>query len=443
MSVVKIMKKFKVVTLGCKVNAYESEAISNMLIEEGYERCEDNSDVVVINTCSVTSTSDSKSRQKIRHEIANNPNAIVCVMGCYSQVKADEVKEIEGVSVVIGTKYRNKIIDLIKEYEINKKQIVLIEDSNTFNKFEDLCVIDYFSNTRAYLKIQDGCNNFCSYCIIPYTRGRVRSKDKDLIIKEANNLVKRGYKELVLTGIHTGGYGIDLDNYRFEDLLEDMVKEVKGIERIRISSIEIHELTDKVIELMKNNKVFVNHLHVPLQSGCNATLKRMNRKYDTKYFIERIKLIKEAIKDCSITTDVIVGFPQESEEEFKETCDTIREIGFTKIHVFPFSSRSGTVASKMSPQINGNVKKERVSQLIKLSKELGKKYYDKFLGKEVEVLFETYDNNIVTGYSSNYLKIHCEGNESMLNKMIKVKVKELIEKDNDYEMKGEIINELC
>lgn len=439
------MNKFKVVTLGCKVNAYESEAVSNMLIEAGYERCENECDVVVINTCSVTSTSDSKSRQKIRHEVINNPNAIICVMGCYSQVKADEVSAISGVNIVIGTKYRNKILDLINEFKLSNKQIIKIEDSNTFNKFEDLNVIDYFSNTRAYLKIQDGCNNFCSYCIIPYTRGRVRSKNKDLIIKEANNLVKKGYKELVLTGIHTGGYGIDLDNYRFEDLLEDMVKQVKGIERIRISSIEIHELTDKVLNLMKNNKVFVNHLHVPLQSGCDSTLKRMNRKYDIKYFIERIKVFKEYIKDCSITTDVIVGFPGESDEEFNETCNNIRKIGFTKIHVFPFSSRSGTVASKMTPQINGDVKKKRVNTLIKLSKELGKEYYSKFIGKDIEVLIETYDNvsKMVTGYSSNYIKIHCVGEENLLNKLVNVRVTELIEKDNDYEMKGEIVNELC
>lgn len=437
-----IMKKFKVVTLGCKVNSYESEAVSNMFIEAGYERTDNNSDVIVINTCSVTSTSDSKSRQRIRHEIKENPNAIICVMGCYSQVKSEEVKNIEGVNIIIGTKYRNKIVDLLKEYEINKKQIVMIEDSNTFTKFEDLCVIDYFSNTRAYLKIQDGCNNFCSYCIIPYTRGRVRSKNKDLIIKEANILVKKGYKELVLTGIHTGGYGIDLENYRFEDLLEDMVREIKGIDRIRISSIEIHELTDKVLKLMKNNKVFVNHLHIPLQSGCDNTLKAMNRKYDVKYFIDRIKAIKEFIEDCSITTDVIVGFPGESDDDFKETCNNIRKIGFTKIHVFPFSSRSGTVASKMSNQINGNVKKKRVNELIRLSKEMGKAYYDKFINQEVEVLFETYDNGIVTGYTSNYLKIHCKGDESLLNKIVKVKVLELVEKDNDYEMKGEIIDEL-
>ena len=438
------MKKYKVVTLGCKVNAYESEAVGNIFEDNGYVRSENEADVVIINTCSVTSTSDSKSRQKIRHEIASNPKAVICVMGCYSQVRADEVKAIDGVNVVIGTQYRNKLYNLVSEYRKNKKQIVLVDDSSNIKNFEDLSVIDYFSNTRAYLKIQDGCNNFCSYCIIPFTRGRVRSKDKDLIIKESNHLVARGYKELVLTGIHTGGYSLDLDNYRFADLLKDMVDKVKGIERIRVSSIEINELTDEVLNIMKNNKVFVNHLHIPLQSGCNETLKRMNRKYNVDYFMERIKKIKKNINDCSITTDVIVGFPNESEEEFETTCNNIRKIGFTKIHVFPFSSRSGTVASKMKGHITGDVKKQRVNKLIQLSKEMGKEYYSKFLDRDIEVLFETYDNDskMVTGYSSNYLKVHCLGNKKLINRICKVRIKELVETNNDYEMKGEIVDDL-
>lgn len=439
-----LMKKFKIVTLGCKVNSYESEAVSNMFEAAGYIRCEDCADIVIINTCSVTSTSDSKSRQRIRREIKENKDAIVCVMGCYSQVKAKEASSIVGVSIVIGTKYRDKIVELVKEYEVTGKQIVMIENSNDFKKFEDLNVIDYFSNTRAYLKIQDGCNNFCSYCIIPYTRGRVRSKDKNLIINEANNLVKRGYKELVLTGIHTGGYGIDLENYRFEDLLKDMSQQINGIDRIRISSIEIHELNDEVIEIMKNNKMFVNHFHIPLQSGCNDTLKRMNRKYDINYFINRVGKLRESFVDCNLTTDVIVGFPGETDDDFKETCENIRKIGFTKIHVFPFSSREGTVASRLPNQINGNIKKKRVNELIKISKELGEIYYSKFIGKEIEVLFETYDNerNTLSGYTSNYIKVNCEGDETLLNTIVKVKLKELIEKDNDYEMRGEILSEL-
>ena len=412
-----------------------------MFEEKGYIRSENEADIIIINTCSVTSTSDSKSRQKIRHEIKENMSAIMCVMGCYSQVKAEEVSNIPGVSIVIGTKYRNKLVDLVEEYEKNKNQIVMIEDSDTFKKFEDLNVIDYYSNTRAYLKIQDGCNNFCSYCIIPYTRGRVRSKDKNLIIREATNLVNKGYKELVLTGIHTGGYGIDLENYRFEDLLYDISKEVKGIDRIRISSIEIHELNDKVIEVMQNNKMFVNHFHIPLQSGCDDTLKRMNRKYDIAYFKGQVKKLKESFENCNLTTDVIVGFPGETDEDFRETCKNIKELGFTKIHVFPFSSREGTVASRLPNQINGNIKKKRVNELIALSKELGKKYYNKFLGQEIEVLFETYDNEskMLSGYTSNYIKVNCKGEKTLINTICKVKLNELLEKDNDYEMKGEII----
>lgn len=441
MSVVSVVKTFKIVTLGCKVNTYESEAISNIFLDNGYVRREDVADVVIINTCSVTSTSDSKSRQRIRHEINNNPGAVICVMGCYSQVRAEEVRNINGVSIVIGTKYRHKLFDLVEKYYREQKQIVLIEDSNTFKEFEDLSVINYFSNTRAYLKIQDGCNNFCSYCIIPYTRGRVRSKNPDLIINEANNLAQKGYKEMVLTGIHTGGYGIDFDNYRFADLLEDIAKEVKGIERIRISSIEIHELSDRILSLINKNRLFVNHFHIPLQSGCDSTLKRMNRKYDTTYFLDRVNKIKDSIIDCNLTTDVIVGFPGETDEEFKNTCDFIEKIGFTKIHVFPFSSREGTVAAKMQNQVPGNIKKERVNKLIELSKKLGKKYYSKFIGEDIDVLFETYDENtgMISGYSSNYIKIQCLGDKCLLNTISKVKLNKLIEKDSDYEVEGELV----
>ena len=437
------VKKFKIVTLGCKVNSYESEAIANVFENNGYERSDSEPDVIIINTCSVTSTSDSKSRQKIRHEIKENKNAVMCVMGCYSQVKAEEVKKIEGVNIVIGTRYRNKLLELVDAYLLNKEQIVLVENSSSFNKFEDLNVIDYYSNTRAYLKIQDGCDNYCSYCIIPYTRGPIKSKDKNLIINEANNLAKKGYKELILTGIHTGKYGCDLKNYKFEDLLKDISNNVK-IERIRISSIEINELNDKIISIMKSNKMFVNHFHVPLQSGCDDTLKRMNRKYNISEFVERCEVLKKNFKDCSLTTDVIVGFPGESDEDFKTTCENIKKIGFTKIHVFPFSSREGTVASKLPNQINGNIKKKRVNELIKLSKEMGKEYYSKFIDEKIDVLFEIYDNDckVLSGYTSNYIKVNCIGNSNYINKMKTVRLTKLVEKDNDYEMEGEIVDEL-
>ena len=436
------MKYFKVVNLGCKVNAYESDAIANMLEDKGYILSDVNPDLIVVNTCSVTATSDSKSRQKIRHLIKEHPNAIVCVMGCYSQMNAKEASEIDGVGVVIGTKYRDKILDYALLYEQTGNKIINIEDSNLEKKFENLVVYNFYQNTRAYLKIQDGCNNFCSYCIIPYTRGRVRSKDKDLVIKEAQVLVDRGYKELVLTGIHTGAYGIEFDNYTFFDLLKDLVSKVKGLKRLRISSIEINELTDEIIDFISENKIVVNHLHVPIQSGCSETLKRMNRKYDVSRFEERIDIIKNKIKDVSLTTDVIVGFPLETEEEFLVTYNTLKRIGFSRLHVFPFSSREGTVASKMKGHINGNIKKERVNRLISLSKELEKEYYSRFLNKELEVLFEENKNGFYKGYTTNYIKVSVNTTEDVKGHFKKVKLLELVDKGMDYEMKGEIIDEV-
>ena len=267
-------------------------------------------------------------------------------------------------------------------------KIIKIDDNSTDVKFENLVVYNFYDNTRAYLKIQDGCNNFCSYCIIPYTRGRVRSKPRELVIKEAQTLVNKGYFELVLTGIHTGAYGVEFGDYGFYELLKDILFNVNGLKRLRISSIEINELTDEIIELIKNNKIIVNHLHIPIQSGCSDTLKRMNRKYDVPKFEERIKYIKNNIEDIAITTDVIVGFPNESDEEFKQTYQTLKRIGFSRLHVFPFSSRAGAVASNMNGQIHGNIKKERVNKLISLSKEMEYEYYKNHLNQSVEVLLK-------------------------------------------------------
>ncbi len=436
------MKYFKVVNLGCKVNAYESDAIANLLEDKGYILSDDSPDLIVVNTCSVTATSDSKSRQKIRHLIKEHPEAIVCVMGCYSQMNAKEASEIDGVGVVIGTKYRDKILDYALEYEKTGKKIINIEDSALEKKFENLVVYNFYQNTRAYLKIQDGCNNFCSYCIIPYTRGRVRSKDTDLVIKEAQLLVNRGYKELVLTGIHTGAYGIEFDNYTFFDLLKDLVTKVDGLERLRISSIEINELTDEILDLISNNNIIVNHLHVPIQSGCSETLKRMNRKYDVSRFEERINAIKSKIKDISLTTDVIVGFPQESDEEFNTTYQTLKRIGFSRLHVFPFSSRKGTVASNMKGHINGNIKKERVNRLISLSKELEKEYYSRFLNSELEVLFEENKDGFYKGYTTNYIKVSVSSEQDLKGKFKKVKLIEIIDRGMDYEVRGVISDEI-
>ena len=438
-----LMKSFLVVNLGCKVNAYESDAIANLLEDKGFYLDSNSPDLIVVNTCSVTATSDSKSRQKIRHLIKLHPKAIVCVMGCYSQMNALEASQIEGVAVVIGTKYRDKLVDFALEYEKTQTKIVKVEDSNQKCEYENLVVYNFYQNTRAYLKIQDGCNNFCSYCIIPYTRGRVRSKEKELILKEAQTLVDKGYFELVLTGIHTGAYGVEFDNYNFYNLLSDLIAKVKGLKRLRISSIEINELTDEIIELIKTNKIIVNHLHIPIQSGCSDTLKRMNRKYDLEKFEERIKYIKENIEDISITTDVIVGFPNESEEEFNTTYNSLKRIGFSRLHVFPFSSREGTVACNMKGQIHGSVKKERVNRLILLSKELEKDYYTKHINKVVEVLFEENKDGYFKGYTTNYIKVKVKSDLDLKGQFKFVRLKEIIDIGLDYEFKGELCDELC
>ena len=437
------MKSFLTVNLGCKVNAYECDAIANILEDHGYFIDENNPDLIVINTCSVTSTSDSKSRQKIRRIIKDNPASIVCVMGCYSQIAPEEVCAIDGVDIVIGTRYRDRILEYALEFEKEGEQIVKIENARENDEYENLTVYNFYDNTRAYLKIQDGCNNFCSYCIIPYTRGLVRSKPKDTVIKEAQLLVDKGYKELVLTGIHTGGYGLDFENYRFYDLLKDLIDKVRGIKRIRISSIEINELTDEVINLIKNNNVVVNHIHIPIQSGCDKTLKAMNRKYSLDQFEERIKILKDNINDLSITTDVIVGFPNETDEDFEITYNTLKRIGFSRLHVFPFSSRKGTVASNMKNQIHGDVKKERVNRLISLSKELEREYYSKYLNKTLEVLFEENKDGYYKGLTTNYLKVRAKSDKNVSKCFKQVKLNKIIDVGMDYEIEGVIIDEIC
>ncbi len=439
-----MMKKYKIVTLGCKVNSYESEALALMLEERGYLPSSKDgiADVCLINTCSVTSRSDAKSRQRIRHLIRENPGTIMIVMGCYSQLNYQDIARIEGVSIIIGTNHRSSIPKLIKEYEETNTQIIKVDDSKEFREYENLSVIKYSDNTRAYVKIQDGCDNYCSYCIIPYTRGRVKSRNKDSVLNEIKSLVKSGYKEIVLTGIHTGGYGLDFDDYSFGDLLKDIVNEVKDLKRLRISSIEVHEITDEIIELMATTRVIVDHLHIPLQSGSNNVLRRMNRKYDKDYIIARLKKIRDNFKDIAITTDVIVGFPGESDEEFDETVDTINKIGFDAIHVFPFSSRKGTPASKMSGQVTSEIKKERVNKLLEISKQAHREYANRFIGSEREVLFETIDSKgKLKGHTTNYLIVKVDGDKSLIGQIKNVLIKGFDKDSKDNELLGEIIHE--
>ena len=394
--------KFLINTLGCKVNTYESNVIRDIFLNEGYEESNSNVDIAVINTCTVTNTSDSKSLKVIKHTIKNNPNAIVIVCGCFSQINPDRLKDMEGVSIVLGNYNKSKIMDYINQYKKEKKQIIDVRELND-EKFE--CMkLNNFNKTRAFVKIEDGCENFCSYCIIPYSRGKVRSKLMEDVLDEVNTLVNNGHREIVLTGIHTGHYGADIEEYDFSDLLNEICK-IKGLERLRISSIEITELDDKFLETLKNNKIIVYHMHIPLQSGCDKTLKEMNRKYDVAYFKDKIKKIRSIRPNISITTDVIVGFPNETEDDFNTTVNTIKEIKFTKLHVFPFSVRKGTVAETMENQIDEKTKKERVHILMSISKELELDYMNKFIGCEVEFIPEVLKDGYIIGHTGNYLQI--------------------------------------
>ena len=394
--------KFLINTLGCKVNTYESNVIRDIFLNEGYEESNSNVDIAVINTCTVTNTSDSKSLKVIKHTIKNNPNAIVIVCGCFSQINPDRLKDMEGVSIVLGNYNKSKIMDYIIQYKKDKKQIIDVRELND-EKFE--CMkLNNFNKTRAFVKIEDGCENFCSYCIIPYSRGKVRSKLMEEVLDEVNTLVNNGHREIVLTGIHTGHYGADIKEYDFSDLLNEICK-IKGLERLRISSIEITELDDKFLETLKNNKIIVDHMHIPLQSGCDKTLKEMNRKYDVAYFKDKIKKIRSIRPNISITTDVIVGFPNETEDDFNTTVNTIKEIKFTKLHVFPFSVRKGTVAETMENQIDEKTKKERVHILMNISKELELDYMNKFVGCEVEFIPEVSKDGYIIGHTGNYLQI--------------------------------------
>jgi len=402
-------------TLGCKVNSYETEAVWELLQKCGYERVEfpEKSDVYLINTCTVTNNGDVKSRKMIREAIRTNGEAIVVVMGCFSQLKADEVLDIPGVSIVLGTKNRQRIPEYIDEYRTTRRVLNKVEALDEAVGFDDLSIRSFEKHQRAFLKIQDGCNNFCSYCIIPYARGRVRSKLPALVMAEAEALVNNGFRELILTGIHTGGYGQDLPNYRFADLLRDLDR-IEGLVRIRISSVEISELTDEVLDVLRHSRKIVNHLHIPLQSGAEEILRAMNRKYDKAEYERRIHQLRDLIPNLAVTTDVIVGFPGETDDHFREMVDFIRRIGFSELHVFPYSRRNGTLAARMDHQIDGDRKKARVEVLLALSDELAKAYIRENVGKTLQVIPETIREGVLVGHTANYISVRFPGPESLI-----------------------------
>ena len=394
--------KFNIITLGCKVNAYESEAMKELLIKDGfvYQAEVRGADIVIVNTCSVTNMADVKCRKLIRRVKRENASSILVVCGCSIQNNKDNYKEL-GIDILIGNQKKSEIVNLIQNYLETKETFEFVAKNRDL-PFEEFNVEKFTSQTRAFVKIQDGCNNFCSYCIIPYLRGDIRSKDFNNIISEVNTLVENGHKEIVLTGIHTGSYSFEGKD--LADLILELSK-VEKLERIRISSIEITELNDKFMEVLKSCSKVCNHMHIPLQSGSDNILKRMNRKYDKEYFKNKIDEIRSIRENISITTDVIVGHPYETDEDFKECVEFCNEIGFAKIHVFPYSKRDGTVAANMSNQVEESIKKMRAKELIKLSSKLENTYYNKFVSKTVRVLIEEADNEKSVGHTDNYIKV--------------------------------------
>ncbi len=418
------MLKVAIKTLGCKVNTYESDAIWELFKDAGYQKVspDEVADVYIINTCSVTNTGDKKSRQTIRRMIRLNPDAVVVAMGCYAQLKPDEVSKIEGVDIVLGTQGREDVLKYVNQYLELRQPIVEVSNIMKQKQFEELDVVSFDSQTRAFIKIQEGCNNFCTFCIIPWARGLMRSQDPKKVIDQIKTLVKGGVKEVVLTGIHTAGYGEDLEDYTFAMLLKE-IDSIDGIERIRISSIETSQITEDVIEVFKNSTKIVNHLHVPIQAGSDWVLKEMRRHYTTGEFIQKCNEIKEVFPDIALTTDIIVGFPGETDEMFAQTIKTLKEVGFSELHVFPYSVRAGTPASKMTMQVPEIKKKERVHKLIELNRELALDYAQKMENDIVEILVERVaKNGMLVGHSSNYLKVEFEGDPSLINQIVNVEL---------------------
>lgn len=400
--------KFNIVTFGCKVNQYESNMMKEKMLSSNffYEENMSDANIIIVNTCSVTNVADKKCLKMIRKIKREYPNALLVVAGCSSQ-NNQNVYEALDIDILLGNKDKSKIAELIKEYLDTEKKYVKFYNERNLD-FEDMLINDY-NHVRAFVKIEDGCDNFCSYCIIPFVRGSVRSKDFDTVIKEAKLLTEHGHKEIVLTGIHTGHYMSN--NHDLTDLINELSK-IDDLLRIRISSIEITELNDKFLEMLKINKKVCNHLHIPLQAGSDEILKRMNRKYDLAYYEEKINKIRGIRPDISITTDIIVGFPYETDELFSETLEFSKKMNFSKIHVFPYSIRVGTAAASMPNQVDEVTKKMRVKKLMALSKKQEKEYYEKFKGKELDILVEECDNNVSIGHTSNYLMVTL--NENLL-----------------------------
>lgn len=433
------MKKVAFYTLGCKVNQYETKAIENTFKNSGYTTVNFNefSDIYIINTCTVTSLSDRKSRQIIRGARKRNEQAIIIVTGCYAQTSKEEVSKIEEVNLVVGTQNRNKIIETINNNITNLDKLILVDDIMKSKDFEKLKIEDFEERTRAYIKIQDGCNQFCSYCIIPYARGPIRSRELSDINDEIYNLVKAGFKEVVLTGIHLASYGKDKNDKNLIDAIK-VVNDIDGIKRIRLGSLEPNLINEDFInQLLKFEKV-CPHFHLSLQSGCNKTLKNMNRKYTTKEYFNATQIIRSKYKNPAITTDIIVGFPGETDQDFRDTFNFVRKINFSKIHVFKYSPRKGTKAANFKNQMNGLIKEERSKALINISNEMSIEYNKLFIGNIVEIIVEKQlikTDILFEGHTKEYIKVVFEGNNHTKGDIVNLKI---ISTREDY-LFGEIV----
>lgn len=420
----------KFITLGCKVNQYETNAMTQKFIEEGYKVIEENNeeiipDICIINTCTVTNMSDRKSRHMLRKMKEKNTDTIVVAVGCYAQVAKQELSKIEEIDLVLGNNEKVEIVKYVEEFLEQRQKKVETEDVMQLRKFSEFGDITFSEKTRAVIKVQDGCDRFCSYCIIPYARGRVRSRKPESIISEITKIAKNGIKEVVITGIHIASYGKDFkEDYQLIDLLEE-INEIEGIQRIRLGSIEPLLITEEFVTRLKKLEKICHHFHLSLQSGCDGTLKRMNRRYTTEQFEKIVKILRNAYEDVNLTTDIIVGFPGETEEEFSKTFEFLKRVKFYKMHVFKYSPRKGTKAAVMENQVSGNIKEERSKKLIELSNKNEIEYNNKYIGKEVEVLFEEKKDGIYKGHTQNYIMIYCETNENLENKIKKVLCKEL------------------
>lgn len=401
-------------TLGCKVNQYETNAMEQQFIQNNYKIVDntEKADIYVINTCTVTNMADRKSRQMLRRVKEINQSAVIVVCGCYAQVAKTELEQIPEVDIILGINEKNKIVQIVEEYLASKNNIIEVADVSKQKEFLDFGDVTYTEKNRAVIKVQDGCNMFCSYCLIPYARGRIRSRKIENVVSEIEKIAKQGIKEVVITGIHVASYGKDFDNenIRLINLLEEINK-IEGIERIRLSSLEPTIVDEKFAQRLAKLEKICDHFHLSLQSGCDATLKRMNRKYTTARYKEATEILRKFYPNANFTTDVIVGFPGETDEEFNQTYKFLKEIEFYKMHIFKYSPRKGTVAEKLPNQVDGNIKEERSKKLIELSNNMQNEKNSQYIGKTVKVLFEEYENGYYKGHTTNYMVVKVKEKE--------------------------------